>query len=122
MRLIPTGVTETAFAARAGVEILNQVEFRLHHRHKNQLGDALARLNRKTLLTAIPHGNHQLALIIRINQANQIAQYDAVLMAETGARQNHRGQRRVGDMNSQAGRQQRRCARRQLLRRIKAGA
>src|SRR5690606_14569651 len=41
-----------------------------------------------------------------VDQPDQIAQYDAVLVAQPRARQHHRRQRRVGDMDRQAGRDQ----------------
>jgi len=44
-----------------------------------------------------------------------------MFMAQAGTRQNHRRQRRIGDMNRKASRQQGGCARRQLYGVVKTG-
>jgi phenylalanine-4-hydroxylase len=49
----------------------------------DQLRDAIHGLDRKSSFAAIPSGNLQGTLVIRIDQANQITQYDAVLVAQT---------------------------------------
>ncbi len=45
-----------------------------------------------------------------------------MLMTQAGARQDHRRQRGIGDMNRKAGRQQRGCARRQLYGVVETGS
>ncbi|MCY1410408.1 hypothetical protein D9M71_257770 [compost metagenome] len=102
---------ETTGAALAFVEAVDQLEMRLHHRHQNQLGDALADGDGERGLAAVPAGHHQLALVVRVDQPDQVAQHHAVLVAQAGARQDQRGQVRVGDMDGQAGGDQQGLAR-----------
>ncbi len=58
----------------------------------DQLRDALHRLNHKGCLTPVPAADHQLALVIGVNQTDQIAQHDAVFVAQARARQDDGGQ------------------------------
>jgi hypothetical protein len=60
---------------------------------------------------AVPAGDHQLALVIRVDQADEIAEHDAVLVAETGARKDHCGETRVFEVDRDA-RGERACSRR----------
>jgi hypothetical protein len=55
-------------------------------------------------------------------QPDQVAQHDAVLVAQAGARQQHRGEARVTDVDRQTGRDELRLARREHQRRIQARA
>ena len=87
--LLTTRVTKAAFTAVGGVEIFHQIKFSLYYRNKNHLGDAFARLNGEAVLTTVPNGNHQLALIVRIDQSYQVTKHDTVLMSQSGARQHH---------------------------------
>ena len=64
--------------------------------------DALERLDGERRITAIPSGDHELALIVGINQADEVAQYHAVFVSQTTARQNHGGVVGVGQMNRQS--------------------
>ena len=65
----------------------------------NELRDALARLHAKRLRAAIPARDHELALIIGVDEPDEIAEHDAVLVAEAGARQHHRCQIPIAQMN-----------------------
>ena len=97
------GVPEAAGTALAFVEALDQLEMRLHHRHQHQLRDALADGDLESGIAAVPAGDHQLALVVRVDQADQVAQHDAVLVAQARARKDQRGQARIGDVDGQAG-------------------
>src|SRR5690606_39027931 len=55
--------------------------------------------------------HHQLALVVRVDQADQVAQHDAVLVAQSRAGQDHGGQARVADVHRQAGGDQQGLAR-----------
>ena len=77
-----------------------------HHRHEHHLCNPFAGLYGEGLMAPIPAGHIKLALVIRINQSDQIAQHDTVLVAQTGAWQQYRRQTRVGDMDGYAGGQQ----------------
>ena len=76
----------------------------------------------KALRAAIPAGHHQLPLVIRVDQADQIAEHDAVLMAEARARQDHRGQSRILHVDRQSGRDQLGRARARAAAASQAGA
>jgi hypothetical protein len=54
-------------------------------------------------MTAIPCGNENLALVIRIDQANQVAQHDAMLVAEARARQDHGRKAGIRQVDCDAG-------------------
>src|SRR5690606_27672405 len=86
-RSVTAGMPEAASTTLAALELADTFQLRLHHRHQYQLGDALTRLDGEGLMAAVPAGHHQLALVIRIDQPHQIAQHDAVLVAQAGARQ-----------------------------------
>jgi hypothetical protein len=95
-------MAEAAFATVGGVKVCHQVKFCLYHRYKDHLRDTLARFNGEAVLTAVPDGpsvdpDSQ-------DQAHQVTQHNAVLMAQARTRQDHRCQRRVSNVNRQAGR------------------
>ncbi|MNR21009.1 hypothetical protein D3C85_1378830 [compost metagenome] len=75
----------------------------LHHRHQHQLRQALTDRHGEFGLATVPAGDHQRALVIGVDQADQIAQHDAVFVAQARARQDQRGQARVADVHRQAG-------------------
>ncbi len=89
----------------------NSFKISVDHRNNNQLGDALPNFNSKGCYTTIPTGNKQLPLIIRVNKPRQITQNQPMLMAKSGARQQHRSKPRIGHVNRKAGRHQHRFAR-----------
>ena len=71
---------------------------------------------------AIPAAHHQRPLVVGIDQADQVAEDDAVLVAEARARQQHRRVAGIADVDRQAGRHQLGSARLQDQRRVDAGA
>ena len=79
--LMFSGTTETALTTFTGSEFLYYIEAGLYHRHDDKLGDAFEWIENEGFLAAIPAGDQQLALVIRIDEADEIAEYDAVLMA-----------------------------------------
>ncbi len=92
--ILDAGMTKTAGTAPALFEILHNFELGLRHRHEHHLCNAVAGFDGESGLSAIPAGHEYLPLVIGINQSNQIAEHDAVLVAETGARQQHGGEPR----------------------------
>src|SRR5579859_6154375 len=70
---------EPAGASRGGGEILDHFEGHLYHRNDDHLRDTIAGVDGEGLRAAIPHRHHQGALIVGVDQADQIPQYDAVL-------------------------------------------
>ena len=47
-------------------------------------------LDRERLRAAVPARHHQLSLVVRVDQPDEVAEHDAVLVAESRARQDHR--------------------------------
>ena len=88
---------KAACTALGCVEFLYQFEVRLHHRHQHQLRNALADDDVEGGLATVPTRHHQFALVVRVDQADQVTQHDAVLMAEAGAWQDQRRQARVAE-------------------------
>src|SRR5262245_51853013 len=84
------GAAEAARAAPARFEFLDDVQLHLHHGHHHQLRDALHRLDGEGDLAAVPHRHHDLSLVVGIDQADEVAEHDAVLVAQTRARQGYR--------------------------------
>ena len=99
---LTAGVAEAPAAAIGGREALDHLELHLHDGHDHQLRNALAGLHRVGAGAAIPAGHHQRALVVGIDQADQVAEHQPVLMAESGARQDHRRQARIGDVDRQS--------------------
>ena len=104
------GMTEAASAAGRSGEIPNNLKLDLHDRNDDELRDALARPDDEGLATAVPAGHHELPLVIGIDQSNQVAQHDAMPVAEARARQNDSGETGVLDMDRKAGWNQLRAA------------
>ncbi len=119
---MPAAVAEAAAAAMAGIEFGHAFEIHLRDRHEHHLGDTFAHFDGKRLGPAIPAGHEHLPLVIRIDQADQITQHDAVFMTQAGARQQHRSQMRIVDMDRQTGRNQRGLAGLQRYRLLQTGA
>ena len=101
-----TGGAKAPFTPFTAIEFVDNGEAGLYHRQEHQLGDPLPGLDGEALLATIPDLDHQLPLVVRVNQADEVAQHDTVLMAEARARQYGGAQPRIGDMNGQAGGQQ----------------
>ena len=55
------------------------------------------------MAASVPGADHQLALVIAVNQAHQVAQHNAVFVAQTRARQDHGGEVRVFEVDRYAG-------------------
>src|SRR5512141_1908178 len=62
-RLSAPGAAEAAVRARARLEIVDDVERRLHHGHDHELREPLQRLKLIALPAAVPAAHHQLALV-----------------------------------------------------------
>jgi hypothetical protein len=88
-------VSEAAGATRRSFEVRDNLEFNLHDRDDYELRDTLAWFQSEGLMTAIPARDHELALVIRIDQPDEIAEHDAVSVSQPRARQNHCRQCRV---------------------------
>ncbi len=98
-QLFFTSATKTAIASIGRVKIGDDVEFNLQHRYHDHLRNALHRLNRELNVPAIPDRDKYLSLIVGVNQPDEIAQHDAVFMAQSGARQDHCCNGRIVEVN-----------------------
>src|SRR5487761_2289931 len=105
-RSAAAGAAEAACAARRRSEVLDDLELCLHDGHDQELRDAIAGIDRERRSAPIPAGHHQRALIVRIDQADEVAEHDAVLVAESGARQQQRRVSRILDVQGDARRNQ----------------
>ena len=85
--LIGTRRTKTTRAALGGREFLHFSELRLHHGNDHQLRYALQGLQRKGGFAPVPERNHQFALVVGVNEPDEIAQHNAFLSAHAAARQ-----------------------------------
>src|SRR6202048_3338398 len=98
--------SETAFlAASAGGKRRYDRELRSRDAGEDELGDAVAGPNRYRLTVgvAVPRRYQAGSLIIGVDDSDRIAEDEPLLMAETGARQDHRTPSRVADAKSDAG-------------------
>ena len=75
-------MAESALAAHTGGELLDHLEIGMHHRDDDHLGNAFSGLYGKGFLAAVPDGNEHLALVVRVDQADQVAKHDAVLVTQ----------------------------------------
>lgn len=99
-----TGAAESAFAARAGGKVVDEIEIDLQNRNHDELSQSVEWLNGVGLLAPIPGRNEDLPLIIRVDEADEIAQYDAIFVTQSRTRKDHGSQPRVGQMDGDAGR------------------
>ena len=97
--LFCTRATEATCAALAFVEFFDHIHCNLQYRNHDELRDALHGLQGKSGLRAIPQRDHDLSLVIGIDQADKIAEHDAVFMTQSRTRKDDCGQSRVCQMN-----------------------
>lgn len=116
-----SGMAKTAFPAAGIVELFYNLKLNLLHWHEYHLSDSLARLNFIRLVTSIPAGNKNLALVVRIYEAGQIAEHQSMLVPEPGSRQQDRRKRRIADVYSQPCWHQHRLSRRNRQNIVDAG-
>ena len=72
-------------------EIAHHVELHLQDRDDDQLRDSLAGRDGERRRAAVPAGDHERSLVVRIDEADEIAEHDAVLVPQSRTRQQHRG-------------------------------
>lgn len=76
-------MAKTAGTPLTFAEFINDIKVDLRHGYENHLRDAIPNSDLKGRLAPIPEGDKNLALIIRVDESDQIAKDDAVLVAET---------------------------------------
>src|SRR5258706_9388774 len=116
------GGTETTRAALAVVERFDDVELDLHHRHDQELRDALHRIHHEGLAPAVPARDEHLPLVVRVDEPDEVAEHDPVLVAEPRSRNQDGRATRVAEMNRNARGYERGYARAQRQRRVDASA
>ena len=77
-----SGMAEAARAPLGGVEVIHPLPARLHNGYEDQLRDTHAGLDAEFGLGAVPAGDVDLSLVVAVDQANQVAQHDAVLVTQ----------------------------------------
>jgi len=75
-------MAETAGTTLGFDELFDHFKMRLNYRYQHQLGQAFAYYHVEIGLATVPARHHQRALVIGVDQADQIAQHDAVFMAK----------------------------------------
>ena len=96
---MPSAAPEAVRSPRAFGEFFDHFERRLDDRNDNELRETLHRLQRVVVLAAIPTAHEQRSLIVGIDEADEVAEHDAVLVAESRARKDDRRQRGVIDVD-----------------------
>jgi hypothetical protein len=77
------GMSQAAGAARAGRNIPHDLKFHMHDRYHDELRDALAGIDGEGFLAPVPAGHHELPLVVRVDQPDQITEHDAVPVPES---------------------------------------
>jgi hypothetical protein len=72
---------EAAGAPGTLLEARDDRKLELHDRNDDELRYALAGLDPKRRRAAVPTRDHELALVVGIDQADEIAEHDAVFVA-----------------------------------------
>ena len=93
-----TRVAETASATGRFHKLRDDFKLCLHDRYKHQLRDTRADFNFESGITTIPTGDQEFALVIGVNETDQVTQHDAMFMAQSRARNNHGCQLRICDV------------------------
>jgi hypothetical protein len=96
-------VAEPARAPLRRLEVVHDFETGVDHRNEDHLGDPFAGLHGERRIPAIPAGNEHLPLVVGVDQPDEVAEDDAVLVAESGARQQHGREGWVADVDRHAG-------------------
>ena len=102
-------MSEPPVSPIAVVELLDDLEAHLLDGHEHHLGDALSRLYLVAPGSPVPAGNEYLSLVVGVDQPGQVAEHEAVLVAEARTRQEHRGKTGIPDVDGEPGRDQLRC-------------
>src|SRR5690606_18121628 len=89
--------------------------------NEQHLGDAVARRDGERLLAAVPARDEHLSLVVGVDDTHEIAQHDAVLVAESRARHEDGRNVAIRDVQREAGGDQRAFAGSERLRRLEAG-
>ena len=89
-------------AARAFGKGFDNVKLSLNDRDNHQLRNALHGFERKRFAGAIPNGNHEFPLVVRINETDEVSEDNAFFVPESATRQDKGRIVGISDMNTQA--------------------
>ena len=120
MRRLSAPSSEAASCPRRLLEMGDFPERCVHDGHDHHLREPVERLQRERLGPAIPAAHHQLALVIRIDEAHQVAEHDPVLVPQPGPGKDQRREPGIADVDRDPGRDQRRFSGRKRQRRVDA--
>jgi len=81
------GMSKAAGAASALGKFLDDLKLYLHNRHENHLRNPRTRLDDEGIITAVPARYEHLTLVVRVDQPDEIAQHDTVLVPKARPRQ-----------------------------------
>src|SRR5205085_7662128 len=93
---------EAAGAAVALGERLDDVELHLHHGDHDHLRDAFHGIHHERLAAAVPARDEDLPLVVRVDEPNEVAEHDAVLVPEARARDEDRGEPGIAEVDRDA--------------------
>jgi hypothetical protein len=96
-------MTEASGASGGFFEVIDDVECHSPNGYEYQLCNAIAGFDYYIAFATVPDGHHQLSLVVRIDQTDQVAQHDPLFMAEARPGQNHGSQFRIGNMDRDSG-------------------
>ena len=80
-------------------EFFDDLKFDLLHGYDDQLRDTFANFDGKSVAPAVPARDHDFSLVVGVDQPDQVAEHDAVLVAQSGTRQDQRGVARIRDVD-----------------------
>ncbi len=101
-----TRAAESASPSFRRAKAVDESEFDLHDRNDDELSDPIHGLNAEGIFAPVPDRDEHLPLIIGIDEPDQIAQHDTVLVAQTTSGQDNRRQPGVGQVEGDSGRDQ----------------
>ena len=102
---------ESARAAFALFERFDFDEFGLHDGNDDELREAFEGFDRLRFLTAVPAGDHEFALVVAVDEADEVAENKALFVAESRARKNEGGVGGIRHVNGETRVNERRFAR-----------
>jgi len=117
---VTSAAAEAALAPFTSLERLHDSERGLYDGQYHELRNAFQGVYDKGLDTSIPAADHQGSLIVGVDQAHEVAEYDSMFMTESGTRENDRCVGGIAYMYCDAGRDQMGIARRDGERLIEA--
>ena len=98
--------TESACTPSALIEVFDYAELRLYDGHDHELRDPLQRFDRVCVLSTVPATDHEEALVIGIDEPDEVAKDYAMLVSQSGTRKDSSPHEDVSDMNRDSGRYQ----------------